>query len=215
MREATCAEAWTSSPDNSGHGRRRTSSIASSDAGDPSVASRVSMSPTAVFEDQGRHVALIRGALGVASVEQRTTTSATHMMNSASEGYSGVPSTARFIGARKPAASRARSIQKAPALASQARDSARRPPLSRRRPCVACASAARNHAKRLLATVGRCGALAPSQASRWRPRTIERALLLQPLPVRQLPPFRPSQDSNVCTCDLSHTDKAHCGLVFR
>jgi hypothetical protein len=88
-------------------------------------------------------------------------------------------------------------------------------PLSRRRPCVACASAARNHAKRLLSTVGRCCALAPSQASRWPPRTIERALLLRPLPVPQLPPSRPSQDSNVCTCDQSHTDKARCDPVGR
>jgi hypothetical protein len=84
-----------------------------------------------------------------------------------------------------------------------------------RRPCVACASAVRNHGKRLLSTVGPCGALAALRTSRWCPRTTALAVPLRPLPVRRMPLFRPSQDSNVCTCDPSHNYKGRCGPVGR
>jgi len=83
------------------------------------------------------------------------------------------------------------------------------------RPCAACASAARSHAKRSPSTAGPFGVWRSVSASRWRPRAIELALPLRPVPVRPLLPCRPSRDSNVCICAPSRNDRARCVRVAR
>jgi hypothetical protein len=80
-----------------------------------------------------------------------------------------------------------------------------------RRPCVASAGAARSPGTWSPARAGRSDALVSVGDRRSWPRMVGR---LQELwPALPQPAFRPSRDSNACTCGPSRKDTARCGLA--